>query len=302
MFFALSGFLVVASLTRSASLVEFATFRIVRLLPALATVVFMTAFVLGPLLAVENWHDYFVSKDLTGYLGNIIARPHYVLPGVFLHNPRAGIVNGSLWTIPVELWCYLGLAVASLLGLVQRKRLLALCAVFIISVLVLDGWLGNGDLLTRLPTGNLVLPFLTGVFLFAMADMLPCHAFVALPLLGIAVLLAFDPHWFGITAIALAYATIWAGLLPLPALPGDYSYGLYLVGYPLQQIYVSVFPGGPWWHTWFICLPTALGCAALLWHYVEKPVLARKARFVPRLSRLPSPRTSDHATQARTSG
>ena len=30
----------------------------------------------------------------------------------------------------------------------------------------------------------------------------------------------------------------------------------------------------------FVCLPLSLGIAALLWHFVEKPLLDRKARFV----------------------
>ncbi len=91
------------------------------------------------------------------------------------------------------------------------------------------------------------------------------------------------PPRLALGVLPLAYATVWAGLQRMPVLPGDYSYGLYLVGYPLQQLYVSLFPGGPWWNTFFVCLPLGLGLAAVLWHTVERPVLTNKKRFVPRL-------------------
>ncbi len=114
MFFALSGFLVARSLCHCASLTQFAVFRTARLAPALVAVVLVSMLVIGPSATKERVGDYFLDKQFIAYLGNIAAQPHYGLPGVFLNNPRPGVVNGSLWTIPVELvLCAVGAGVTS---------------------------------------------------------------------------------------------------------------------------------------------------------------------------------------------
>ena len=64
MFFAMSGFLVAASLKRSGSLLEFAALRLLRLVPGLLTVVLLTALVLGPVLAEIDPLHYFASPGV----------------------------------------------------------------------------------------------------------------------------------------------------------------------------------------------------------------------------------------------
>jgi peptidoglycan/LPS O-acetylase OafA/YrhL len=283
MFFALSGFLVAGSLTHSASLTQFATFRVARLAPALVAVVFVSMFVAGPLVTTESLRDYFSDKQFIVYLGNIAAQTQYGLPGVFLHNPRAGVVNGSLWTIPVELWCYALLVPAFLLGLTRRRKILVILALLLLTMLTI-GFCAGSTWAGRLPMGELVLPFVAGVVIFAASDWIPGSGPLAAGLFAVAVVASSTPHWAPVAALPLAYATVWLGMRTLPVLHGDYSYGLYLIGYPLQQFYVAQFPHGAWWTTWLVCLPLALGSAAVLWHCVEKPVLARKACLFPRLA------------------
>jgi peptidoglycan/LPS O-acetylase OafA/YrhL len=57
---------------------------------------------------------------------------------------------------------------------------------------------------------------------------------------------------------------------------GDYSYGLYIYAFPIQQL--IVLKAGllnPFVH--FICtFPLALGVAALSWHFIEKTMLGLK--------------------------
>lgn len=283
MFFALSGFLVAASLTHSASLAQFITFRAARLAPALVAVVLVSMFVVGPLATTESLRDYFSDRRFIVYLGNIAAQSQYGLPGVFLHNPRPGVVNGSLWTIPVELWCYALLVPVFLLGLTRRRRMLVISALLLLTMLTI-GFCTGSAWARRLPTGELVLPFVAGVAIFAASDWLPGSGPFAAGLFALAVVASSFPQWAPLAALPLAYATVWLGMRTLPVLQGDYSYGLYLVGYPLQQLYVFQFPHGTWWTTWLVCLPFALGSAAVLWHCVEKPVLARKACLVRRLT------------------
>jgi peptidoglycan/LPS O-acetylase OafA/YrhL len=50
-----------------------------------------------------------------------------------------------------------------------------------------------------------------------------------------------------LTSFLFTYTIIFLGLTPLPRLPlysrGDYSYGIYLYGFPLQQAILDLFPG-----------------------------------------------------------
>jgi peptidoglycan/LPS O-acetylase OafA/YrhL len=106
MFFALSGFLVTGSLFRTRTLTEFIALRLLRLVPALAVEVTLSAVVLGALFTSLPIGQYFSDPAFWKYFLNIAGRIHYSLPGVFQDNPIP-IVNISLWTIPYELEWYL---------------------------------------------------------------------------------------------------------------------------------------------------------------------------------------------------
>ena len=76
----------------------------------------------------------------------------------------------------------------------------------------------------------------------------------------------------------LAYATVCLGLTNPPKVAilrsGDYSYGIYVYAYPVQQVFASL---GPWAHHWWlnilVCVPASTMVAAVSWHLVEKPAL-----------------------------
>ena len=55
----------------------------------------------APISAMRNFYRYF---------GNIFGFVTYELPGVFTDNPVPALVNGNLWTLPPEFYCYLVLS------------------------------------------------------------------------------------------------------------------------------------------------------------------------------------------------
>jgi peptidoglycan/LPS O-acetylase OafA/YrhL len=58
---------------------------------------------------------------------------------------------------------------------------------------------------------------------------------------------------------------------------GDFSYGIYLYGFPLQQTATALMGGWmPWWMNAAAGFCLALLAAALSWHLVEKPALSLK--------------------------
>lgn len=74
------------------------------------------------------------------------------------------------------------------------------------------------------------------------------------------------------------YFVLRVGLSHWPRLPlldrGDYSYGVYLFGFPIQQlIALAGWDQRQWWLNSLISLPLALLVAAVSWHLVEYPIL-----------------------------
>jgi peptidoglycan/LPS O-acetylase OafA/YrhL len=106
-FFIISGFFVSQSFARRKSVMEFCVARVLRIYPGLLTVLFLSAFVMGPLFTKVSIHEYFETMVPTDYvLKGLTFNFHTYLPGVFINNPYRASVNGSLWTLYYEVVCY----------------------------------------------------------------------------------------------------------------------------------------------------------------------------------------------------
>jgi peptidoglycan/LPS O-acetylase OafA/YrhL len=281
MFFSLSGFLVAGSLERTSSLPTFLGLRVLRIVPALAVEVTLGALVLRPLLTAWPLSAYFADPRLYAYFGNILGDIHYLLPGMFLHNPLPETVNGQLWTIPYELICYISLSAIALVGIFRRRFLLLATVAAVCLWLTWQAPTGAGD--GALDGALLVVSFLAGVLLFRFSGSIPWSR----GLFAASVVLAVASSWSGLgqafSSLPIAYMTVYLGLLNPPRakllFSGDYSYGLYLYGYPLQQAVASY---GPATRHWYINLAIALPLAALVavcsWWGVERRALELKGR------------------------
>ncbi len=284
-FFCLSGYLVATSLSRCASLAEFLVLRVLRIMPAFSLVIVASALVLGPLVSTLAPADYYGHPSVAAYFQNMLGMPHYRLPGVFTDNPRTGIVNGSLWTIQLEVACYLLLAG---LALAPRRWLFDLLLAVTVVLLLFPRLPFLGLVLVWLPAKHLPLAFFTGVLLHRLARFVPLNGLCALLAFGLCLAIAWNEpeprlEWL---CLPLCYVVAWLGTHNLPACltRADYSYGLYLTAYPIQQLYMQFFPGmALWWMNLLFALPLALLCAIGLWHGVERPILARRHELAARL-------------------
>lgn len=105
-FFLYGGFLIARSAEAHSAAKDYFKRRIARIFPELIAVVLLCAFVLGPILSRLSVADYFLSSQTYLYLFNALLIPVHNLPGVFENNVYQYVVNGSLWTLPVEFACY----------------------------------------------------------------------------------------------------------------------------------------------------------------------------------------------------
>ena len=121
-FFAVSGLLIRRSWELDPSPRDFWIKRALRLLPGLAVVALVTAFVLGPVVTRASWSTYFSSLETWIYPVRIVAMMPFGagLPGVFQESIYGHSVNGPLWSLPIEVLAYLGLFLLGLTGLLAR--------------------------------------------------------------------------------------------------------------------------------------------------------------------------------------
>ena len=279
LFFALSGFLVASSLERTPTLDIFLWHRAVRLFPALAVETILSALLLGPLLTSLPRAAYFAAPDFALYLRNIVGLVHFTLPGVFTGNPYPDIVNGSLWTIPYELECYLLLSVLALARATQSRHAL------LVILALLTAWVtmrhGAAPLGFVVPGRRLLLDFLAGIIVFKLRDRLPGGSAAGLVSLSAAAALMSHGWTAALSPLLVAHAVAALGCTaaprPRPLARGDYSYGIYLYAFPIQQTVVHLIGGARPMLSLALSLVFVAAFAAFSWHAVERPLLRFKS-------------------------
>jgi hypothetical protein len=221
----------------------------------------------------------------SSYFGSIVGRVRFVLPGVFVDNPIPSVVNVSLRTIPPEICCYVAMTLTILYRAYKNKYAMA---VFTAIFVLVNMWL---DITSQAPSGivvsarMLVVCFFIGSLAYLWGDFIPYdfRLFFIFGLLGIALVsagIAFSvrPGLEYFAFPLFTYALVYLGLCKLPKLPffssGDYSYGIYLYGFPLQQTVVYFSPAAmEWYIVAAIGYPLTLLAAFGSWHMIERPFL-----------------------------
>ncbi len=281
-FFLISGFLVAASFQRNA-LREFVLARALRIYPALIVCVLLSVCVLGPLLTTAP--DYWSDQKTWRYLwaNASLWRAQFWLPGVFDTLPRTA-VNGSLWTLPIEGHLYVALTIAGLAGMLAPKRYLPAWTLAVAAACAF------AYLRAPLPEHLVYLLwvtvfFITGTLCWVYRQHIPLSIWPMLTLLAAAVALR-GTWWFGLVYVPLlTYATFYIALIPkLPVIARtDLSYGLYLYGWPMQQLALLAGAATVATNT-AVATAFAFACAALSWFLVERPALGWKRRLLAKRS------------------
>jgi peptidoglycan/LPS O-acetylase OafA/YrhL len=297
-FFVISGYLVAQSWLRDPDPRRFLQRRLLRIVPGLAAVVLITTFVLGPALTSLPAAAYFADPRTWFYLANVAFYPADELPGVFGTNIAPAEVNGSLWSLPPEISMYLllpALAVVSLV--VTRGYALIALAAGLITLVALAVVLPSAELRGMLVYGTRLWAWFAVAPFFLVGA---CYAFfgwdqglkrsVALALLALLLVAPVVPIATELLLIlALPYIVLAFGVAPAPlkgALTrhGDFSYGLYLYAFPIQQALVALGLAGGALGNFLAATLLAGACAALSWHLIERPALRAKPIAKPAAS------------------
>jgi peptidoglycan/LPS O-acetylase OafA/YrhL len=288
-FFFLSGCLVWNSWVRDPHVLRFIQRRALRIFPALIVVCLASVFILGAWTSTLPWPEYLASPLTWRYVWTVGMWTSKTLPGIFPDNPLPNVVNGSLWTLPVELLCY-GTVVVSGLPVALARLQPGIGVIVSVWLTVLLASYGSLLVSTHFePHLEMVAFFWWGAFYgyrqqshrAVWQDVFATMALFAFGLLG--------PHGFERTAMLACAAALVHLALEVPSGArltgsfGDLSYGVYIMAFPVQQLGVHLAR----MHHWTFAITLMLSAAVTLllayasWQLVEKRALHFKPLGTP---------------------
>jgi peptidoglycan/LPS O-acetylase OafA/YrhL len=299
-FFFISGYLISKSFERSPSIAEYGKNRFLRLYPALVICVLVN------LLMVWLTGYFSVSSPSAGDVALLFIAKTTV---VQFYNPdfmRAfgdGVLNGSLWTICVEVQFYFLVPILyTLFGAgktknISARTLIALIAIFVIANRMLYGLRDEYSesilwKLYRVSFAPWFYMFLVGVLVQRNFDKVASviSRFSGLLMAGVYLLVAFvGTQYLGLSTGNEVSPFLFVFLIPLviklaytkskqvnSVMKGnDISYGIYIWHMPIVNQMLYLDHRSEHWQALLVVLLTVV-IAILSWRYIEKPALGFK--------------------------
>jgi peptidoglycan/LPS O-acetylase OafA/YrhL len=290
-FFVMSGYLVTASFLRDPIPLNFIVKRLLRIFPALGVVIVLSVLVLGPMLTSLPVGEYFAHPQTRDYLRNLFLDMRYELPGVFSNNPYLEGVNGALWTLPMEVLMYfIVLSLGTFRAMTWRG-----CAV----ALLIFAWLHyavpasiftkTGMVLHVMPYSALTrlgMYYFAGALCFLSREKWSTNRdVVVLSVIALALFakapIAETIAFLALPYLVISFAHLKSGISDRITRIGDFSYGIYLYAFPVQQTTIMLFEGqiSPM-HVFLISFPITVFLAFVSWHFIEKPALKLKDLWI----------------------
>lgn len=300
-FFAVSGYLIAKS-GMSGDVVQFMWRRSIRIFPAYWLVLLVTAFLVAPMIWVSGGQPlaaffstqvggpfFYFTANWTLSIGTYGIYDLLAATTPYGREVGASAFNGSLWTLIYEWQAYLIIASLVAFGLLTRARIIVPMLAIFFLVLQLIAAINWDVVVSLVPRFMADQYMITLGFTFLVGSVLAVYSkqIIFDDRLGIFTgLLALATLRFGgfstIGTIAAVYFILYlAARLPRKlqwiGQKNDYSYGVYIYGFLVQQVlaYLGVYT---WGFVPYVLLSwlVAMGCAWLSWHILEKHALALK--------------------------
>ncbi|MGO8738767.1 acyltransferase family protein [Rhodoblastus sp.] len=284
-FFFTSGFLVTGSLFGRGNIFEYAWARLMRIFPALWLMLLVTVTGLGLFVGTLPAAEFFLSPvthDYVRHCATLVNGVRYQLPGLFADNPYTSSVNGSLWTLPIEWRLYEYLAGGWVLLALRPawrgpafRYGTAAAALILMAMAIRVFFVEHARASTLVPTfmffygaalqmwrSRVNLSYFRGAALLAALATARLSSDAILPVY----LVTLGP-------LVLHAAYLLGGPIRAYNRVGDYSYGVYIYAFPIQQALIALIPGLSLILLNIYASALTLCCAVLSWHFLEKPAL-----------------------------
>lgn len=250
--FMVSGYLVSASYFRSKNPAEYIWKRLSRLYPPLIVCLCITIIVLR---FFSDTPETYWKSAIEYFLYNLEMRPKFNLDGVFMNNPYPIGVNGSLWTLPIEIACYFLLIPFLEIFRLLKKKSLVLASIFSGAMLLclscFDRWrVTDGSNISFvfwdtdwLNLSSLGLFFLIGVNAQILELKKICDIQIGVLVVVIHACLPYNMKYM-LSPYVISYIVLSFGLIQQPLfhkyVKKDICYGLYLYAFPIQQMIIDI--------------------------------------------------------------
>ncbi len=281
-FFGISGFLLARSLDRDSGIVQFVINRVLRIYPGFIFCVLVTALLIGPAITELPWLRYLERPELAAYVKTALTCMCDMggLPGVYVSHgadKHLAVVNGSLWSLSFEVLSYLLLA--GLWLALRNVRAVGLClAALTVATIAFPSLIDRGfaGVAYTLPY------FAGGVVMYAVYRRFGLDGRIAAGCAVAFLICCFVGIQRQAFAIFGTYLVVYFGTRPnigsrIAARAGDLSYGIYLFGWPVEQLVKQQTGTTSPALLMALALPLVLAAAAVSCHLVERPALRLKA-------------------------
>lgn len=279
-FFSISGYLVAKSWLRDPDIFRFILRRFLRIWPALFVATCGAALVIGPLVSTLTIDEYIHSEQTLRFFRTLYLKIEYALPGVFATNPFPNAVNGSLWTIPLEVKWYAVLLIAGVLR-VLRYKWIVLAILFLLAIYHFGIDHAEPNFLREFG-----LYFIYGVCMHLFHNAWNDKKIVGAVVIGtLAFVIGFTGYPMIALLLALPCLVIVFGTTSTPVIRrfgrfGDISYGMYIYAFPVQQFIIWLSEVSEDRFSFLTYLSLSFATTVLLafasWHLIEKPVIQMK--------------------------
>lgn len=285
-FFILSGFLITRSYERSHSFIKYCINRFLRIYPGYWVCLIITGFVLTPCVSLiregslESWKTIEVNTSL-GYIYNNATIK--VVQRVIGDKPPYLMSNNSLWTLFYEVMCYCAIGVLGIVGVVKKKRIVIPLIWCVLVLLLLFGhYYHVPDILFsswKMTLYRLTSCFFAGATFYLFAEKIKVYPIVAV-CMAILYMLSVPLCLTEITdSLLLAYPLLLIGFGKkfswLDAV-GDFSYGIYIYGFPIQIIVAGLMPKSGVIPFFLASFAGTLLFAVMSYQFIERPFLSLK--------------------------
>lgn len=275
-FFFYGGFLICKSVCRLKTFRAYFRARILRIFPPLFMICAILTFFVGAVLTELTVTQYFTDAGTYKYLLNSFLILQRDLPGVFIHNIYGSVVNGSLWTLPVEFICYIMCYVIYKFDWLKDQNIKWLTAFFIVGCLgirILSGWV---PVLSAVITP--ISLFYEGILCFKYRNKIKLNLSVCMMMLfGMITSVAIGVAQYTVFMF-LPYILLYIGYVSKYkffrfANKAEISYGMYLCAFPVQQIVCHLWGGkmNPYMN-FLVSMPVIVMLGWICYRIVEKPM------------------------------
>lgn len=253
MFFVLSGFLVTHSPVASRSVPHYLLKRVARIVPGFLVASALGCLIVGPLAAPDAMA--FLQQQAWGKVTAVALALKQVDVAGTLAGNLIPMVHGTLWTIKYEFDCYLFLALLGVFGFVRPTAKGAVIYLGLAAALVVAMATGLPVIDHGLPALFISSPhqwpalfpfFLAGSAFYIWRELIPKSPILfGVALLALCISLRAGGAWWALL-ICGTYAILYVCLstsadIAIFGRRNDLSYGVYLYGWPIQQLLLFYF-------------------------------------------------------------